>query len=154
MCIYVYVYMSCIIYMYPVYIHTWHAFKHDIHAMHHVYIHVYIHDIHHVYIMYVYIMFHHVQVHYIHIHIIYNTHTHTHTYIHTFFSHSIFHHVLSQESVHNPLCCTVGLPCLSILNVIVCIYQPQAPRPSHSLPSTPWQPQVCSLRSESVSVYR
>ena len=34
-----------------------------------------------------------------------------------------------------------------ILNVIVCNYQPQTLSPSHFLPSSPWQPQVCSLCS-------
>ena len=49
----------------------------------------------------------------------------------------IFHHDLSQEIGQNSLCCTVGLHHLSILNVIVWIYQPQIPvhpipSPSHS----------------------
>ena len=42
-----------------------------------------------------------------------------------------------------------GPHCLSILNVIVCIYEPQTLSPSHSLPPPPWQPQEqnnhCSL---------
>lgn len=52
------------------------------------------------------------------------------------FSHTIFHHVLSQEIGYSCLCCTAGAHCLSLLSVIVCIYQPQTPRPSHpsSLP--------------------
>ena len=41
--------------------------------------------------------------------------------------------------------CTAGSHCLSILNVIVCIYKPQTPSPSHSIPPPPWQPEVCSL---------
>ena len=64
-------------------------------------------------------------------------------YIH-YFSHTIFHHVPSQETGYSSLCCTVGLHCLSILNVIVCIYQPPNPRPPR-YPPPPWQPQVCSL---------
>ena len=35
------------------------------------------------------------------------------------------------------LCCTVGPHCLSTPNVIVCIYQPQTPRPFQSLPPPP-----------------
>ena len=66
-------------------------------------------------------------------------------HIHTFFSYILFHYVLSQEIGYSSLCYTVGPCCLSILNVIVCIYQPQTPSPSLSLPPPPWQPQVCSL---------
>ena len=50
-------------------------------------------------------------------------------YIHSF-SCIIFHCVLSQEIGYSSLCYTVGPHCLSILNVIVCIYQPQTPSPS------------------------
>ena len=39
------------------------------------------------------------------------------------FSHTIIHHILSQEVGYTSLCYTVGSHCLSILNVIVCIYQ-------------------------------
>ena len=46
----------------------------------------------------------------------------------------IFHHDLSQETGYSCLCCTVGPQCLSILNVMVCIYYPQTPNSSHSLP--------------------
>ena len=53
--------------------------------------------------------------------------------------------VLSQGVGYNSLCYTVGPYCLSILNVIVCIYYSQTPSPSHSLTPPPWQPQVCSL---------
>ena len=35
----------------------------------------------------------------------------------------IFHHTLFQKTGYSSLCCTVGPQCLSILNVIVCIYQ-------------------------------
>ena len=70
------------------------------------------------------------------------THTHTHTHS---FSHIIFHLVLYQEIRYSSLCYTVWPHCLSFLNVIVCIYWPQTPSPSHSLPHLPWQPQVCSL---------
>lgn len=52
-------------------------------------------------------------------------------YLHSF-SHTIFHHILSQENGYSSLCCTVGPRCLPILNVIVCIYQPQTPGPFHS----------------------
>lgn len=37
-------------------------------------------------------------------------------------SYIIFHHGLSQETVYSSLCYTAGPHCLSILNVIVCIY--------------------------------
>ena len=43
--------------------------------------------------------------------------------IYTFFSHIILHHVLSQDIGYSSLCFPVGLHFLSILNVIVCIYQ-------------------------------
>ena len=39
-----------------------------------------------------------------------------------YFSHTIFHRLLSQETGYNSLCYIVGTHCLSILNVIVCIY--------------------------------
>ena len=52
--------------------------------------------------------------------------TQSYIYVHSF-SHTIFHHVLSQESGYSSLCCTVGPHCLSILTVIVWIYQPQNP---------------------------
>ena len=51
-----------------------------------------------------------------------------------YFSYVIFLYGLSQEIGYSSLCCTVGLSCLSILNVIVCIYQPQIPSQSLSLP--------------------
>ena len=48
--------------------------------------------------------------------------TMTQSYIHIYsFSHTVFHHVLSQETGHSSLCCTVGPHCLSFLNVIVCL---------------------------------
>ena len=62
--------------------------------------------------------------------------------IHSFF-YSLFHYGLSQHIKYSPLSRTVG-PCLSILNVLFCICQPQTPIPSLSL-SPPWQPQACSL---------
>ena len=46
-------------------------------------------------------------------------------------SYIIFHQGLSQGTGYSFLCCTVGPHCLSILNEIVCIYQPQTPCPSH-----------------------
>ena len=57
-----------------------------------------------------------------------------------------FHHALSQETGLSSPCCAEGSHGSSILNVIVCIYQPQTPRPSH--PATPGsrQPRVCSPR--------
>ena len=58
---------------------------------------------------------------------------HTHIYIHSF-SRIIFHHGLSKETGYSSLCCAVGPHCLFTLNIIVRIYEPQTPRPSHSLP--------------------
>ena len=55
-----------------------------------------------------------------------NTHTHSLSYIN-------LHHGLFQEPGYSSLCYTVGPHCLSILNVIVCIYSPQTPYPSHCL---------------------
>ena len=42
-----------------------------------------------------------------------------------FFFHTIFQQVLTQETGHSSLCCTVGPHYLSILHVTVCIYEPQ-----------------------------
>ena len=53
----------------------------------------------------------------------------------------IFHCGLSQETRYSSLCCTVASYCLSILNVRVHIYWPQAP----SLSPPAWQLPVCSL---------
>ena len=47
----------------------------------------------------------------------------THSYLDMcYFSHMIFHHGASQEIGHSSPCRTAGPQCLSILNVIVCIY--------------------------------
>ena len=58
-----------------------------------------------------------------------------------YFSHIILYHGLSQETGYSCLCYTVVPHCLSILSVIVCIYQ--TPSPFYCPPS-PWQLQVCS----------
>ena len=47
----------------------------------------------------------------------------------------IFHCGLSQETGYTSLCYAVGPHCLSVLNVVVCIYYPLNPSPSHSSPS-------------------
>ena len=70
--------------------------------------------------------------------------TQSYIYIHSLSS-VIFHHDLSQETGCSSLCYAAGPHCLSILTVIICIYSPQTPTPSHSLPSPPCQPQVGSL---------
>ena len=45
------------------------------------------------------------------------------SYIYTHsFCHTVFYHVVSQEIRYSSLCYMVGCHCLSILNVIVCIY--------------------------------
>ena len=55
------------------------------------------------------------------------THTHTDTDTHT---HSFL--ILSSIPFESKrLCCTVGPHCLSVLNIIVCFYEPQTPHPSH-----------------------
>ena len=58
----------------------------------------------------------------------------TQSYIYTHFSHIILYHVLSHVIGYSSLCYTAGPHCLSILNVIVCIYSHPNPSPSHSLP--------------------
>ena len=66
--------------------------------------------------------------------------------IHTypfFFSYLIFDHGLSQEIGYSFMCYIVGTYCLSFLNVIVCIYQPQTPHPSHLLPLPPGNHNPC-----------
>ena len=50
------------------------------------------------------------------------------------FFHILFHYSLLQDIKDSSLCYTVGSCCLSILYVIVCIYQPQTPSPSLSPP--------------------
>ena len=61
--------------------------------------------------------------------------------------HILFYYGLSQEIEYSSLCSKVGLCCLSILNVIVCICQPQIPSP----PSSPLT--ITSLFSLSVSLF-
>ena len=61
----------------------------------------------------------------------------THMHAHTHILFLIFHHGLSQEIGCSSLCCTEGPYGLSILNVIVCICQPQTPiRPTPSPSAT------------------
>ena len=64
--------------------------------------------------------------------------------------HILFHYGLSQEIGYSFLCCTVGTCSLSILSIIVCIYQPQTPSPFPPQSPPSWQPQVCFL---SVSLF-
>ena len=51
--------------------------------------------------------------------LLYGKVTQSHICIHSF-SHIIFHRVLPQKIGYSYMCCTVGLHCLSILNIIVC----------------------------------
>ena len=74
--------------------------------------------------------------------LLYSKVTQSHTHIHSF-SHIIFHHVSCQETGYSSLCCTAGPRCLSILNVIVCIYEPQTLR----LPPSPSSLATTSLLS-------
>ena len=71
-------------------------------------------------------------------------------YTHSLF-YIIFHDGLSQEIGYSSPCCGVGPHCPSILKVIVCIYEPQSPHPSHSLPAAL---AIASLFSMSVSQHR
>ena len=75
--------------------------------------------------------------------LLYSEGTQSHLFIH-YFSLLMFHCVLSKETEYSSLCYSVGPHCLSILNVSVCIDQPQIPSPSHFLSPPPWQPQVHS----------
>ena len=65
--------------------------------------------------------------------LLYSKVTQLHIYIHSF-SYIILHHVSPQVIGYSSLCYTAGPHCLSTLNAIVSIYQPQTSSPSHSLP--------------------
>ena len=68
-------------------------------------------------------------------------------HIYTLFFQTIhFHYGLSQETGYSSLCYTVGY--LSILNVILCIYQSQTPGPSLFLPV----PHLATINLISLSV--
>ena len=77
-----------------------------------------------------------------------HTHTHTHTHTHSFLN-ILFHYGLPQETGYSSLCYTVGPCCLSVLNVIVWIYQPQAPSPSLSHPFSPLATSLVSMGEHS-----
>lgn len=71
-------------------------------------------------------------------------------YTYMFFSRTIFHHGLTQETAWSSVCWTAGPPGFCILNGVACICSAHTPCPSHSLPSpsaTPW------LFSVSVSLF-
>ena len=65
-----------------------------------------------------------------------------HTYRRSFFSHC---HAPSSVTRHSSQCYAAGSHCISIPKATVCIYSPQAPHPSHSLPllcaasESPWR---------------
>ena len=61
----------------------------------------------------------------------------TQPYIYTYFFLILSSIMVYSETGYSSLCYTEGPHCLSILNEIVCIYQPQTPSPSHFSPS-PW----------------
>ena len=65
--------------------------------------------------------------------LLYSKVTQEYIHIHSF-SHVILHHVPSQVIGYNSLCYTAASPCLSTPNVVVCIYSPQTPSPSCSIP--------------------
>ena len=117
-----------------------------------VYVYMYIHMYTHIYTQtcthththtYVY-----TYVHYIYTCTYTHIHTHTYIYIHIFFL--TLSSILFYPKRLDRVPCAVGPHCLSILNVTVCIYSPQTPRPSHSLslPLSNHSLHVC----ESVSV--
>ena len=81
--------------------------------------------------------------------LLYSRVTQFYTYIRSFLN-ILFHYGLSQEIGYSSLCYTVRPCCLSILNVIVCIYQPQIPSPFLSLHPSPLA--TASLISTSVSL--
>lgn len=77
-----------------------------------------------------------------------SSHTHTHTFL-------FFYSLPSWSTLRDwisSLCCTAGPHGLAILHAIVCIYQPQTPHPSHSLP-LPSPLATTSLVSMSVSLF-
>ena len=76
--------------------------------------------------------------------LLYSQVTQLYTSKHSFF-YILFHYGLSLGVEYSSLYYIVGPCCLSLLNVIVCIYQLQTPSPSLPQPPPPWQPQVCSL---------
>ena len=71
--------------------------------------------------------------------------------IHSFLN-ILFHYGLPQETGYSSLCFTVGPCCLSILHVIVCIYQPQIPRPSLSLSVFFFWPHPAACRTSPTTV--
>ena len=73
----------------------------------------------------------------------------THTHTHTFFFNILFHYGLPQDTGYSSLCYTVGPCCLSVLNVIVWIYQPQTPSPSLSHPFSPLATSLVSMAEHS-----
>ena len=78
----------------------------------------------------------------------------TQSYIYTHsLSHIIFHHGLSQETGYSSLCCTAGLHCPFILNVLVCMCQSQTSSPSHTLPTPLGKSKSVLYVHESVSVF-
>jgi len=84
--------------------------------------------------------------------LLYSKGTQSHLFIH-YFSLLMFHCVLSKETEYSSLCYSVGPHCLSILNVSVCIDQPQIPSPSHFLSPPPWLPTRLSSRSVSLFLF-
>ena len=73
------------------------------------------------------------------------THAHTRTYIYIYLF--FLYHLPSRSNQRDWAQFRLlyrRTHCLSILNVIVCIQQPQIPCWSYSLPPPPWQIQVCS----------
>ena len=65
--------------------------------------------------------------------LLYHRVTQAHIYTHPF-SHIILHRVPSPVTRYSSLCYTAGSHCLPTPKAIVCIYEPQTPRPSHLLP--------------------
>ena len=65
--------------------------------------------------------------------LLYSKVTQLYTSIHSFLLNILSYYGLSRDIGFSSLCYTVGSCCLSILNIIVFIYQPPIPSPSLSL---------------------
>ena len=67
-------------------------------------------------------------------------------YIYNIYIYILFHYGLSQDIVYSSLCYTVGPCCLSIYQFAFA--NPKLPIHPSSIPTPPWQPQICSLCSQ------
>ena len=78
--------------------------------------------------------------------LLYSKGTQLYIYIHILFLYSFPNYGLSQDTEYSSWCCTLA-PCfLSILNVIVCIYQSSTLSPSLFIPTAPWHECIVILK--------